>query len=187
MRIAAFSMRYKNLQVTQTSAACLCNITDNAADAKIKGIEAEATVVVVDGLTLNGGLTWLDTKYVAFIDSLGNDNSGNFLQRTPKYQWNVGADFVTDIGSWERGLRANVSYNRQGKLFWAPDNLQTESPYGQLSARVSISPTPNLTLSAWGRNLTNTVYRTNIIPFFGDEVSRLGAPRQYGGEISFRF
>lgn len=188
LNIAAFKMRYKNLQVTQTSAACLCNITDNAADAKIKGVELEATVAVTDGLTLNGGLTLLDTKYINFIDSLGNDNSGNFLQRTPKYQWNVGADFVTDLGSWERGLRANINYSRQGKLYWAPDNLQMEKPYGQLGARVSITPNRgDWTFSLWGRNLTNTLYRTNIIAFFGDEVSRLGAPRQYGAEVSIKF
>ena len=187
INVAAFKMRYKNLQVTQTSAACLCNITDNAADAKIKGIEVEATVQPFRGLSLNAGATYLDTEYVKFIDTLRNDNSGNFLQRTPKYQWNVGADFVAPLFGNNRGFQANVNYNRQGKLFWAPDNLQTEKPYGTLGARVSVSPTPNLTLSAWGRNLTNEIYRTNIIAFFGDEVSRLGAPRQYGGEISFKF
>ncbi len=188
LNIAAFSMRYENLQVTQTSAACLCNITDNAADAKIRGIEVEATVAVARGLTLNGGLTLLDTEYVNFIDSLGNNNSGKFLQRTPDYQWNVGADFVTDIGTWHRALRANVTYSHQGKMFWAPDNLQFENGYGQLNGRISLTPgNGDITFSAWGRNMTNKLYRTNIIAFFGDEVSRLGAPRQYGGEVSFKF
>ncbi len=188
LNLAVFDMKYKNLQVTQTSAACLCNITDNAADAKIQGIEAEATVAVVTGLTLSGGLTLLDTKYIAFTDSLGNNNSGNFLQRTPKAQWNVAADFVTDIGDWSDALRFNVNYARQARLFWAPDNLQREGAYGQLGSRVSFTPgNGNVTFSLWGRNLTNTVYRTNIIAFFGDEVSRLGAPRQYGAEVSVKF
>ena len=53
LNVALFDMKYKNLQVTQTSAVCLCNITDNAADAKIQGIEAEATVAVATGLTLS--------------------------------------------------------------------------------------------------------------------------------------
>jgi iron complex outermembrane recepter protein len=188
LNVALFDMKYKNLQVTQTSAACLCNITDNAADAKIQGIEAEATVAVATGLTLSGGLTLLDTKYIAFIDSLGNDNSGNFLQRTPKAQWNVAADFVTDIGDWSDALRFNVNYSHQARLFWAPDNLQREDGYGQLGGRVSFTPgNGDITFSLWGRNLTNTLYRTNIIAFFGDEVSRLGAPRQYGAEVSVKF
>ncbi|MBB6229404.1 iron complex outermembrane receptor protein [Polymorphobacter multimanifer] len=186
--IAAFNMRYRNLQVTQTNQDCLCNITDNAADAKIKGVEIEATVALTRWLTLNGSYSVLDTEYVDFIDSLGRDSSGNFLQRTPKWQYSVGANVNTDFFGWKDGLAANVSYNRQGKLFWAPDNIQFENPYGQLNARVSLTPNEGrFTMSVWGRNLTDTVYRTNIIAFFGDEVSRLGAPVTWGVEAGFRF
>ena len=39
-----FTMDYEDLQVTQTNAACLCNLTDNAASAKIEGVEAEFTL-----------------------------------------------------------------------------------------------------------------------------------------------
>ncbi|WP_416908079.1 MAG: TonB-dependent receptor [Polymorphobacter sp.] len=188
LNLAAFSMRYKNLQVTQTNQDCLCNITDNAADAKIRGVEAELEIAATEWLTLYGGGTVLDTEYIDFIDSLGRDSSGNFLQRTPEWQFNVGGTLTTDLGSWKNGLTANVNYNRQGKLFWAPDNAQTEDPYGLLNARISITPNDGqITLSAWGRNLTNTLYRTNIIAFFGDEVSRLGNPRTYGVELGFRF
>ena len=63
----------------------------------------------------------------------------------------------------------------------------TERPYGLLDGRISINPTPDLTFSIWGRNLTNKVYRTNVIAFFGDEASRLGAPRTYGAEVAFKF
>ncbi len=187
LNIAAFSMRYKDLQVTQTSDVCLCNITDNAADAKIRGIEAEAQVVPLDGLTFSGALTLLDTEYIDFTDSVGNVNDGKFLQRTPHYQWSLGAHYVTDLGSWEDGLSANVNFNQQGKLSWNPEGSANEPGYGLLDARLSISPTPDLTFSVWGRNLTNKQYRANAIAFFGDEASRLGAPRTYGAEVSVRF
>jgi len=188
LNLAAFYMKYKNLQVTQTNQDCLCNITDNAADANIKGVEAEVEVLLFDGLKLSGGVTYLDTEYVEFIDSLRRDASGNFLQRTPEYQWNVAADFETDLGDWVNGFRTHVGYSRQGQMFWAPENVNFEAPYGTLDARVSISPDDgNTTLSVWGRNLTNEFYRTNIIAFFGDEVSRLGAPRTYGVAVAFKF
>lgn len=188
LNIATFLMRYKDLQVTQTSAACLCNITDNAADAQIKGVEAEASVAVTRRLSLYGGLTVLDTEYIDFTDSVGNVNDGKFLQRTPRYQFNVGGDFTTDLGNWTNGLRAHVNYNRQGKLSWNPEASATESGYGLLDARVSITPNDgDLVFSVWGRNLADKLYRTNVIAFFGDEVSRLGAPRTYGAELSVRF
>ena len=188
LNIAAFSMRYKNLQVTQTSQVCLCNITDNAADAKIKGVEAEATVAVTRGLSVYGALTLLDTKYIDFTDSVGNKNDGKFLQRTPRSQWNVGADFVTDLGSWQNGFAAHVNYNRQARLSWNPEASANEPAYGLLDARITLTPNDgNLALSIWGRNLTDKLYRVNAIAFFGDEASRLGAPRTYGAELSVRF
>ncbi|MFN6934091.1 MAG: TonB-dependent receptor, partial [Tsuneonella sp.] len=187
LNLAAFKMRYKNLQVTQTSQVCLCNITDNAADASIKGIEAEATFAVANGFNVFGGLTLLDTNYIEFTDSVGNVNDGKFLQRTPRYQWNLGASFTTDVGDWQDGFSANVNYNRQGKLSWNPEGSANEPAYGLLDARISIKPTDALTFSIWGRNITNELYRVNAIAFFGDEASRLGAPRQYGAEMTVRF
>ncbi|RKQ72196.1 iron complex outermembrane receptor protein [Litorimonas taeanensis] len=188
LNVAAFFMKYKDLQVTQTNADCLCNITDNAADADIKGIELEGEFVVAEGLTLSGGLTYLDTEYIDFVDSLGRDSSGNFLQRTPEYQFNVSANYETDLGEWRNGFKANVSYSHQGKLFWAPENVNYEDAYGTLNGRVSITPNEgDLTVSLWGRNLTDKLYRTNVIAFFGDEISRLAAPRTYGASVAVKF
>ncbi len=187
LNLAAFMMDYKDLQVTQTSDVCLCNITDNAADAEIKGIEAELQVVPLPGLTLSGGLTLLDTEYIEFTDSVGNVNDGKFLQRTPDYQFNVSARYTTDLGSWTDGFSANLSYSEQGGMSWNPEGSANEDGYGLLDGRISISPNPDLTFSIWGRNLTDKLYRTNAIAFFGDETSRLGAPRTYGAEISINF
>ena len=187
LNLAAFSMRYKDLQVTQTSDVCLCNITDNAADAQIRGIEAEVQVIPLPGLSLSGGLTLLDTEYIEFTDSVGNVNDGKFLQRTPRYQYNLSAAYTTDIGDWVDGFSASISYNHQGRLSWNPEGSANEPAYGLLGGRISINPTPDLTFSVWGRNLTDELYRANVIAFFGDEASRLGAPRTYGAEVSVRF
>lgn len=187
LNIAAFSMRYKNLQVTQTSQVCLCNITDNAANAKIKGVEAELSVAIATGLNAYGGLTALDTEYIDFTDSVGNVNDGKFLQRTPRYQWNIGGDFTTNLGAWENGFSANINYSKQGKLSWQPEAIANEKPYGLLNGRITIAPTENISVSAWGRNLANKQYRANVIAFFGDEASRLGAPRTYGLELAIKF
>lgn len=186
--ISAFRMRYENLQVTQTNQDCLCNITDNAADARITGLELEAQIAVARNFRIFGGATVLDTEYIEFIDSLGRDTSGNFLQRTPKYLLNFGANLTLDIGNMRDALEFHANYTHRGRMFWAPDNLQVEDAYGLLDGRISFSPNGGRwTVSVWGRNLLNEVYRTNIIPFFGDEVSRLGAPFTYGAEVAIRF
>lgn len=188
LNLAAFSMDYDDLQVTQTDTNCLCSVTDNAASARIRGLEAEARVAVTGGLELFGSFTYLDTEYLEFTDSLGNDNAGNFLQRTPKNQFNVGLDYTTALGPWEDALNFRVNYTRKGKMFWAPTNQQTEEAYGLLDARVAFAlPDTDWEFSIWGRNLQDTLYRTNINFALGDEVSRIGAPRTFGAELSVRF
>jgi iron complex outermembrane receptor protein len=42
-------------------------------------------------------------------------------------------------------------------------------------------------VAVWGKNLTDELYRVNIIPFFGDEVSQFGPPRTYGIDLTLRY
>ncbi|MFC3052599.1 TonB-dependent receptor [Kordiimonas pumila] len=188
LNTAAFTMDYKNLQVTQTDDGCLCNITDNAADAKIKGIETELQFVATDFLYIWAAGTILDTEYKDFIDSNGLVNTGNKLQRTPNYQFNIGAEVTTDFMDMPDALQIRANYSQQGKLYWLPDNFQYEDSYGLLDARITLHPADsNWSFSIWGKNLTDKLYRTNIIAFLGDEVSTLGTPRTYGIELSLDF
>lgn len=188
LNAAAFMMDYEDLQVTQTDTNCLCSVTDNAADARIRGFELEGRFAVNHRLEVFGALTYLDTEYLEFTDSLGNDNRGKFLQRTPKNQFNVGVDYTSDLGSWTDALNFRVNYTRKGEMYWAPTNAQTEDSYGLLDARIALSiPETDWQVSVWGRNLQDTLYRTNINYALGDEVSRIGAPRTFGAELSVRF
>ncbi|MBA4800464.1 MAG: TonB-dependent receptor [Euryhalocaulis sp.] len=188
LNLAGFFMEYKDLQVTQTDDGCLCNITDNAADAEILGFEGEFQLQATENLFLFGAVTVLDTEYLEFIDSNGLDASGNKLQRTPEYQYNIGAELTLDAGQWRDALTARVTYAHQGELFWSPENIQKEEAYGLLNANLTLSPPDQpWGVSVWGRNLTDEFHRVNVIPFLGDEMSRLGAPRTYGVELSYQF
>lgn len=188
LNLAAFSMDYDDLQVTQTDSNCLCSVTDNAASARIRGLEAEGRFMVTDRLEVFGAFTYLDTEYLEFTDSLGNDNEGKFLQRTPKNQFNVGLDYTTNLGPWADALNFRVNYTRKGKMYWAPTNQQVEEAYGLLDARVALSlPNTDWKVAVWGRNLQDTLYRTNINYALGDEVSRIGGPRTFGAELSVQF
>lgn len=85
-------------------------------------------------------------------------------------------------------LTARVSYAHQGKLYWSPENVQFEPDYGLLNGRLALAPPDRpWSVAVRGRNLTDETYRVNVIPFFGDEASRLAAPRTYGVEFSYDF
>ena len=123
-----------------------------------------------------------------FVDTNGVNNTGHFLQRTPTWQGSLGAEATTNLGSWDRALSGRISYRYQGKMYWAPDNLTSEKPYGLLDGRISLKlPNRDWTIAVYGRNIANKLYRTNIISFFGDQMSSYAPPRTYGVEVSAAF
>ncbi|WP_162846129.1 TonB-dependent receptor [Seongchinamella sediminis] len=190
MRIngAVFDMDYTDLQVSQTNGECLCNVTENAADASIRGVELEMLIAASESLVISLSGSYLDTEYVDFIESNGTDNSGNRLQRTPQSQFNVGIDYSADLGSWSDALRFNMNYTWQDKMYWGPQNTNSEDSYGLLDARVTLAPySKPWTISAWGKNLSDEVYRSNITAIFNDEISVYTPPRTYGVEFSWSF
>ena len=195
LNASVFKMDYKNLQVTQTNAACLCNLTDNAASANIQGIEAELEFLATDALRVSLGGSYVDTEYEDFLETAINpttgtrlDSSGNQLQRTPETQLSMGVDYTTNFGAWDDALKFSVNYNWQSELFWATDNIAKEPSYGLLDARIQLAPKDvDWSVALWGKNLSDELYRVNIIPFFGEEVSQFGAPRTYGLDIAWKF
>ena len=195
LNAAVFLMDYENLQVTQTNAACLCNITDNAASAEIKGVEAEFQVAATEGLRFHVAGSYVDAKYEDFLESAINpstgqrlDSSGNRLQRTPETQVTGGFDWTFGLGQWSDAVNLSVIYSWQSDMFWATDNISKESSYGLIDARLAFAP-PDAPweIALWGKNLDDELYRVNIIPFFGEEVSQFGAPRTYGVDFAWNF
>lgn len=190
MRLNAtvFYMDYKDLQVQQTNQDCLCNITDNAADASIKGLEVEFQWAATDSLVFFASGSALKTEYKDFLENAGIDDSGNKLQRTPENQFSVGFNWKMGSGKYADAFALNANYYWQDKLYWQPANLNTEPSYGLLNGRLTYTqPGASWEVSAWIKNATDKLYRTNIIPFFGEEVGQYGEPRTFGADFKISF
>jgi len=179
--LALFHTDFTDLQVELLDDVNLTLVVANAADAVIQGLEFEVRAMPTDWLTVFASGSLLNAEYKDYIDPLrGIDYSGNQIQRTPDYQYAVGADIRQGL-SPELDLVGGFSYTYQDQMFWGPDNLGREDGYGLLNARIGIAdPDGDWTVSLWTRNLTNELYRTSIIPFAGDEVSLYGAPQTFG-------
>lgn len=185
---SVFYMKYKNLQVQQTSGTCLCNIINNASSATIKGIESELLWSPTSRVQLSLSGSHLSPKYDQFIDTNGLNNTGKILQRTPRTQIAVGGDLALDFLSYAEALHLHVSYKHQSKMFWSPDNFNWEDAYGLLDGRISFSPADkNWAVSFWAKNITAKDYRTSIIAILGAEISSYGAPRTFGADVSLKF
>lgn len=186
--IAAFYTDFKDLQVELLDDVNLVLVIANAADATIKGVEAELLAKPHDFITLFASGSYIDAEYKDYIDPLrGIDYSGNRIQRTPEFQFNVGADLNAPVTAGVN-LVGNVSYGYQSEMFYGPDNTNLEDGYGLLDLRAGIAAADGAwSLQFYGRNMTDKLYRISVIPFAGDEFSVFGAPRTYGVKFSRSF
>lgn len=119
---SAFTMSAKNLQrfKAQLNNNVLEVITTNAAGARIKGFELEATALPIKGLVITGSVGYLDAKYTNFcVDPNGTSANDPSLQncgplsngiqpvdltnlsltRAPKWSTRLAAMYTQDLGN----------------------------------------------------------------------------------------
>ena len=181
VNVAAFRTDFEDLQVELLDDVNLVLVVANAADAEISGLEVEVESYINDNFSLYGSASFLDAEYKDYIDPLrGIDYSGNQIQRTPEYQYNIGMDFNFPLSD-RLDLSGNVNYSYLDDFFYGPQETNFEPGYGLLDARLSLGTNDgDWSVTAWGRNLTDELYRISIITFVGDEFGSYGAPRTYG-------
>lgn len=185
--IAVFHTSFDDLQVEQLDDAGLSLIIDNAASARIDGVELELQLRPVPALQLWLSGSYLDSEYRDFIDSAGNDLSGNRPARTPELRFTGGADYTLTINS-DLSLDTRVEYQWQDDMPWLVENTVFEDSYGLLDARVALQAREaQWEVALFGKNLTDELYRLDAIPFLGDVFSRFGAPRSYGVQFTKSF
>jgi iron complex outermembrane recepter protein len=92
--IAGYFTKYKDLQVTVYSG--ISPVTVNAAQADIKGIEAEVILVPTDPLTLSATLGYTDAKYTR--KDAGTILGDKFIN-TPKFAASFNVDYIAPLSS----------------------------------------------------------------------------------------
>jgi iron complex outermembrane receptor protein len=197
LNIAAFHYTYKNKQVAHYEAPSY--IYQNAASAKVKGVEADLSWRATPELTLSATASYLDGKYKAFTGAsstiatgFGNlnrpiDASGLRMIRTPKFTGTLSANYEVETEMGQFGAYASLYYNDGFK--WEVSGRIREKAHTTLDGELSYSPTSmeNLRLVLWGRNLTDEDVKQSVLTSdFGDGVS-YAPPRTYGVRAEYKF
>ena len=167
----------------------------NAASARVKGLEAEATLIPTDGLTLRGVLGYQDAKYRKYVTPIaaGYDLSKAPMDRAPKWQWSVDGTYSTPVsGNLKLAVNANVSHVGQN-LF--TQSIADERDNTFLRARTLLNGSITLadlddkyTLRIVGKNLTDERYETASQVVGGLWTFTLyGPPRYFGVEAGAKF
>ncbi|MCB2075531.1 MAG: TonB-dependent receptor [Novosphingobium sp.] len=195
---AVFLMKYKDQQQdldvpapgTSTGRE---NRTINASSAEFKGVELDLTAQLTENLRINGNLGYLDAKYKNFVGdiySTGTPVDATFLKirRAPKWTWNLGATYETEIGpdasAWVTG---DVHYIGPHEItFLNNPNLRNGGQY-LIDASLNVKLN-NTTVSVFGKNLTNEKGWT--IGYDVQGIWSYGAPRPrrtYGVAVTQTF
>lgn len=167
----------------------------NAASARVKGLEAEATFIPTDGLTLRGVLGYQDAQYRKYVTPIpaGYDLATSPMDRAPKWQWSVDGTYSTPVsGNLKLAVNANVSYVGQN-LF--TQSIADERDNTFLRARTLLNGSITLanlddkySLRFVGKNLTDKRYETASQVVGGLWTFTLyGPPRYFGVEAGAKF
>jgi iron complex outermembrane receptor protein len=139
--------------------------------AKATGVELEGALRPFEGFSISGALTWLDATYRGFFSGGGTiDNTGNRVQRQPKWAWRVTPAYEVTVGSLKPSVFATLQYT--GDRFSDPENNQLLPNFYQLDAGVAVTVNDRIRLAVTGNNLTDEIGLTE------------GNPRIIGGQGS---
>ncbi|TVV76258.1 TonB-dependent receptor [Sphingomonas solaris] len=199
INVAAFYYDYKDLQVY--TYAPPVEFYQNAASARIRGIDGDITFTITPDLTLSAGAAYLDAKYRKFesavayrpnafgfgYDVTAADASGNRLPRAPKFSGNAAINYGVDTNAGRIAAFVNGTYN-SGISYDAAGTVR-QRRYALLDAELSFAPESikGLRLVAWGKNLTNRDYLSSVLESQFVLGGSYNDPRTYGVRAEFAF
>lgn len=207
LNIAAFRDERKDMQLSVfTATTGAASIIQNAAAARIQGLEFETVIRPFDALTINASLALLDSKYKSFIDGGVDVSNNRAFPHAPKATAAVGLDWRVVERDWGRlNLYADLSYS--SKYYTFPYALTAPTPSDQVAGssqspgrtlinmRATVAEIPlsgvEADLSVFVRNLTREDSPSNFIDFgpgFGGILlGYFPEPRTFGVTAGVRF
>ena len=189
-----FHYDYEDLQLSQVKEinGALFQITTNAAEADVDGIELESVWTPNSDSRFNIAATWLDAKFANYVMTETADFSGKPLSRSPKYTLTAGYNYSYELGdggtvdfainsrwSAEYKLLNNsiAAYFNQPAFTKTDVTLTYNAPQGDWYAQAFIKNIEdNITVS----NVGTTSNLTNGTVAFSD-------PRLIGVRLGYQF
>ncbi len=173
LNAAIFATDYTDLQTSQFDGVLGFNVT-NAGEVEVRGVELDGRWLAGQGLTLYGGLAYLDFEYVEFpnnqawfgqlqldpdadcnVANLTCDASGKRKEYTPEWKGNVGVDWFTRLSD-ALELRTTVDLLYTDEYNYNPtlDPRSIQDSFWYLNARVALAAADGRwEVAVQGRNL----------------------------------
>ncbi len=197
--VAFFDSDYRNFQVFTTPAGGIVPVVVNAESATIRGGEIEVQAELLEGLSMDAGVSLLDAAYDEFRDtdtanpSAGRqDLSGRPLNWAPDYTVGLGLEYQRPIPLGPLGmLRLRGEWFRTDDVVFRPFGAKEDEQEGYSIANAFASvatASERYELRLFGKNLGQTRYFvTKAATLIGHRWGTVGAPRVLGLELTARF
>jgi iron complex outermembrane receptor protein len=128
LRASAFLYDFEDMQVRtiSTSGGMSSQVVDNAAAARIEGIDLSSTTRLTSYLTVTGNLVWLPrSEFVDYVDFLGISRSGNRTSRAPELSATASIGYRAPLRTLGE-LAVDVDYDYRTAYYFSKDNIPAE-------------------------------------------------------------
>ncbi|MAP95689.1 MAG: TonB-dependent receptor [Ponticaulis sp.] len=166
------------------------NSLSNLDEAESYGLEAEFSLKPTEALTLNGALTLNETEINQTSNIGGNAAlfDGNPLPFAPDTSLTLGGSFAFDLTERISAL-ASLHGKYRSEYFLDAEGLHARSQDGFATVQAALDfgfAGSGVTVSLWGRNLTDEDYAVSGYGFIGYNTFR-SEPRTFGASLEYAF
>lgn len=127
-----------------------------------------------------------NTGFGLFYSSISVDASGRNMVRAPEWSGSSALNYHATLPG-DAMLDASLSGSYSSRVFFNFSNTLNQSDYVLVDANVSVTMNENLTISVFGRNLTDEVYYTSYSQNALGTGVTFGMPRTYGISLGYTF
>ncbi|MCB0330523.1 MAG: TonB-dependent receptor, partial [Bdellovibrionales bacterium] len=175
------------LQVDPSDPLSFTYLTDNAAEGRSYGLEAEVDYQVIESLLLRTSGSLLDTE-ITSADNVIASLDGREQSHAPSWQYSAEAEYF-----FVDELSASLGVTGRDAFYFDDSHDQQSSPYHLLNASLRYYG-EGWQLQLFARNITDKRYAVRGF-FFGNEPPdfpekeyvQLGDPFTFGALLSYRF
>lgn len=211
LTLSGYYYDYKNLQVSRAAAAGSAQvITQNAANARLYGLDADVNWTPTRGLTLSGGFAWQHSEYRNYdlatvkvyralqpgmsgpgMVDIAYDADGERLLRAPKFSAYASINYDIPVG--DATVPVNIAYSYKGSYNFdfvhdPSTDVLRQRAYSLVNGRIGYEPASGgWSVGAWVNNAFNKRYFDDVVAAGTGIRGSYGAPRTYGGDLTFRF
>lgn len=216
LNMAAYQAWYSGIQrpiSTLSATGAAVSFIANVAEAKLRGLEAELTILPTDNLTLGFNYSLNDAKYTDWVgaDPYGGttnniDLSGNPFQNAPKHKLNLTATYEVPLEGDSGTVSFTGQYTYQSRAFYlsAADRYLELFPgttrddisqkgFGIANARIDWRDpmgVEGVTASLFARNFLDKIYATTSSALnnsLGVTAKQFAEPRILGVSLAFNY